>query len=170
MVYSNQQWCLMRWNQTTSVGSLGLMSTVPNIRPFFGMSVTFARLIAQLFKNDLHSELARLDHPSIEQYNIALQLILDKHAPVFKRKVSVGKNCPWFSLVGDELLAAKRQRRQAEREWRSTGLTIHKELYSKAYHRLTKLAQKAASVLYDTNIAASASSKELYSITNKLQD
>ena len=85
-----------------------------------------------VFKHDLHLELARLDHPSIEQYNIALQLILDKHAPVFKRKVSVGKNCPWFSLVGDELLAAKRQRRQAEREWRSTGLTIHKEVYNKA--------------------------------------
>ena len=47
MVYSNQQWCLMRWNQTTSVGSLGLMSTLPHLRPFFGMFAIFAPLIAQ---------------------------------------------------------------------------------------------------------------------------
>ena len=47
-----------------------------------------------VFKHDLHSELARFDHYSIEQYNAALQSVLDKHAPVYKRKVSVGSTLP----------------------------------------------------------------------------
>ena len=67
------------------------------------------------FKHDLHSELAHLDHPSTEQYNSALQSVLDKHAyTASKCKVSMGKYFPWFSLVGDQLLTAKRQSRQAE--------------------------------------------------------
>ena len=98
------------------------------------------------FKHDHHSELARLDHPSTEQYNSALQTVPDKHAPASKRKVSVGKYSPWFSLVGNQLLTAKRLRQQAEQQWRSTGLTIHKELYNKAKHHVTKLVRKAKSV------------------------
>ena len=47
-------------------------------------------------------------------YNAALQSVLDKHAPVSKHKVSLGKYSPRFSLVGDQLLTAKRHRRQAE--------------------------------------------------------
>ena len=119
-----------------------------------------------VFKHDLHSELARLDHHSIEQYNAALQSVLDKHAPVSKRKMSVGKYSPWFSLVGDPLLTTKRQRRHAELQWGTTGLTIHKELYNQAKHHVTKLVQKAKSVFYSTKTAAAASSKELYCITN----
>ena len=42
-----------------------------------------------VFKHDLHSELARLDHPSTDQYNTALQSALDKHASASKRKVYV---------------------------------------------------------------------------------
>ena len=98
------------------------------------------------FKHDLHSQPARLDHPSTEQCNSALLSVPDKHAPASKRKVSVGKYSPWFSLVGNQLLTAKRLRQQAEQQWRSTGLTIHKELYNKAKHHVTKLVRKAKSV------------------------
>ena len=88
--------------------------TVSPSPPIFGHVCNLRAIDRTVFKYDLHSELARLDYPSTEQCNAALQSVLDKHAPVSKRKVSVGKYSPWFSLVGDQLLTAKRQRRQAE--------------------------------------------------------
>ena len=36
---------------------------------------------------------------------------------------------PWFESIRDELFIAKRERRQAERKWRYTKLTIFKDLY-----------------------------------------
>ena len=145
MVSSSQQWCRMRWNQTTSVWSLSLMSTFPHLRPFLGMSAIFVRLIAQL-----SSTTSTQNSPvsTTLPLNSTTQLcckFLDKHAPVSKRKVSVGKYSPWFSLVGDQLLTAKRHRRQAEQQRRTTSLTIHK-LYNKAKHHVTKLVKKAKSV------------------------
>ena len=47
-----------------------------------------------VFRHDLHSELSRLEHPSTEQSNAALQSVLDKHTPVSKRKVSVESTLP----------------------------------------------------------------------------
>ena len=80
----------------------------------------------------------------------------------------MGKYYPCFSLVGDQLLTAERHRRQAQRQWRTTGLTIHKELYNKAKHHFTKLVQKAKSLFYSKKIAPAGSSKGFYAITNKL--
>ena len=39
-------------------------------------------------------------------------------------------------------------RRLTKRQWRTTGLTIHKQLYNKAKHHVTKLVQKAKSVFF----------------------
>ena len=47
-----------------------------------------------VFRHDLHSELSRLEHPSTEQSNAALQSVLDKHAPASKRKVSAESTLP----------------------------------------------------------------------------
>ena len=67
------------------------------------------------FKRDLEAELCSLVNPSADRYNANLRLVLDKHAPVAKRKVTNRVSSPWFSLVSEELLQAKRSRRQAER-------------------------------------------------------
>ena len=80
------------------------MSTFPHLRPFLGMSAIFVRLIAQL-----SSTTSTQNSPvsTTLPLNSTTQLcckFLDKHAPVSKRKVSVGKYSPWFSLVGDHCL------------------------------------------------------------------
>ena len=43
---------------------------------------------------------------------------------------------PWFDSIRDELFMAKRERRQAERKWRNTKLTIFKDLYRQARHKV----------------------------------
>ena len=81
------------------------------------------------FKRDLEAELCSLVNPSADQNNVNLRSMLDKHAPAAKRKVTNRVSSPWFSLVSEELLQAKRCRRQAERQWRASGLVVHKELH-----------------------------------------
>ena len=120
------------------------------------------------FKRDLEAELCSLVNPSADRYNANLRLVLDKHAPVAKRKVTNRVSSPWFSLVSEELLQAKRSRRQAERRWRASGLVVHKELYRKAKHCVTRIVMKAKSLFYNCKVSAAPSNKELYSMTNNL--
>ena len=60
--------------------------------------------------------------------------VLDKHAPPSLRKAMTHSSSPWFESIRDELFIAKRERRQAERKWRNTKLTIFKDLYGQAKH------------------------------------
>ena len=94
--------------------------------------------------------------------------MLDKHAPAAKRKVTNRASSPWFSLVSEELLQAKRSRRQAERQWRASGVVVHEELYKKAKHCDPMIVIKAKPLFYSCKISSASSTKELYSITDNL--
>ena len=43
---------------------------------------------------------------------------------------------PLFESMRDELSMTKRERRRAERKWRNTKLTIFKDLYRQAKHKV----------------------------------
>jgi len=66
---------------------------------------------------------------SLPDLNRHLSEVLDKHAPVCQRKVHQRRPSPWYSSVADQLRESKRERRRAERRWRSSRLSIHKQLY-----------------------------------------
>ena len=63
------------------------------------------------------------------QYCYSLRSVLDKHAPPSLPKVITHNSSPWLESIRDELIIANRERRQAERKWRNTKLTIFKYLY-----------------------------------------
>ena len=87
---------------------------------------------------DLETELVGIGHSlSADQYNVTLLSVLDKHAPAAKRRVTNAP--PWFGLVREDLLEAKRSRHQAERKWRNTNLTVFKDLYKEAKHHVTNV-------------------------------
>ena len=67
----------------------------------------------------------------VSSYNKTLARILNHHAPLKTKEVVIRPLIPW---INDDILAAKRKRRKYERRWRSSRLTVHKEIY---------LAQKA---------------------------
>lgn len=113
------------------------------------------------FRADLESELA-LEACTADRYNAALRSVLDKHAPATRRKVPARKPSPWFGLVSEELLQAKRDRRHAETQWRATRLTVHKQIYQKAKQFVTSLIHKAKCLFYSTKIDEAQSSKELF--------
>ena len=99
-----------------------------------------------------------------------LRTVLDKHSPPSLRKVINHNSSPWFESIRDELFMAKRERRQAERKWRSTKLTMFKDLYGQAKHKVSKLMLTAKFKLYTERIAQASSSKELHKIVNTLSN
>ena len=65
------------------------------------------------------------EHSSISEFSSVekanqfcefLLTVLDKHAPPYLRKVISHNSSPWFESIRDELIIAKRERRQAERK------------------------------------------------------
>ena len=75
---------------------------------------------------------------------------------------------PWFESIRDELYIAKRIRRQAERKWRNTKLTIFNDLYREEKHKVSKLVHSAKCKFYTARIALASYSKELHQIVNIL--
>ena len=89
-------------------------------------------------------KIANIDHPTfiaelssvsefssvekVNQFCDSLCTVLDKHAPPSLQKDINHNSSPWFQPIRDELFIAKRERRQAERKWRNTKLTIFKDL------------------------------------------
>ena len=65
---------------------------------------------------------------------------------------------------------AKRERRQAERKWRNTKLTIFKDLYRHAKHKVSNLVHTAKCIFYTERIPLASSSKELHQIVNTLSN
>ena len=63
----------------------------------------------------------------VDVYNDGLRHVLDRHAPSVTRRVRDSPSAPWMS---EEIRAARRQRR-AERRWKKTRHTVHREIFVK---------------------------------------
>ena len=108
-------------------------------KSYFNVSVskpsTLYRTVRNIAKIDRPSFIAELSGVSefstvenANQFCDILRTVIDKHAPPSLRKVITHSSSPWFESIRDELFIAKRERRQAERKWRNTKLTIFKDL------------------------------------------
>ncbi|XP_028519056.1 uncharacterized protein LOC114576505 [Exaiptasia diaphana] len=62
----------------------------------------------------------------VEQYNATLKSIVDVHAPVKTRWLTIRPHAPWYN---DELRAEKREKRRKERRWRCTRLEVDKQIF-----------------------------------------
>ena len=140
----------------------------PTPKPVYRQFRNLRAMDRAAFQEDLQSELSSLTDPAADQLDAALRTVLDKHAPVQKGKVSSRKPSPWFSLLGNDVLQAKQARRKAERRWRSTGLTVFKDLYKRAKNYVTFLVHKAKCSFFSNKIITAQSPKELFHITNPL--
>ena len=114
------------------------------------------------------SELSSVDKAN--QFCDFLRTVLNKHAPPSLRNVIAHNSSPWLEPIRDELFIVKRERRQAERKWRNTKLTIFKDLYRQAKYKVSKLVHTAKCKSYTERIALASSSKELHQIVNTLSN
>ena len=89
------------------------------------------------FQSDVANSLRSLSSPSAKQLFDSLQSVLDKHAPPTLRKVPHRRSTPWYSAIAERLRSLKRDRRQAERQWRRTRLSVHFDLFKACKHKVT---------------------------------
>jgi hypothetical protein len=95
------------------------------------------------FREDIiSSELARDDAP--EKYDAILKELLDKHAPLTTRHMTIRPHAPWFSDPSGTIRKAKLEKRRLERKWKQSNLEVHWQIYRqqcKTYNELIKEAQ-----------------------------
>ena len=98
------------------------------------------RNIANINRPSFIAELSSVSEYSsvgnASQFYDAMRTVLDKQAPPSLRNVITHNSSPWFESKIGYIFIAKRERRQAERKWRNTKLTIFKDLYRQAKHKV----------------------------------
>ena len=84
----------------------------------------------------------------MDGYSAGLRAVMDRHAPLVTRFVSHRRSAPWLT---DEVREAHR-RRQAERRWRSTRLTVHREIFVKERATVKRCIRDARKLHYSSKI------------------
>ena len=84
-----------------------------------------------MFQADIEASTLCLDIATsaaslLDQYDNIMSALLDKHAPLQTRTITVRPKVPWFN--GD-INIAKQKRRHLERRWRQSRLTIHLDIF-----------------------------------------
>jgi hypothetical protein len=124
------------------------------------------------FKDDIStSSLANPDgyecvSDLVQSYNKVLSDLLDKHAPLKERMFTVRQDAPWYT---SEIADAKRACRKAERKFRSTNLTIHRQLFHEAQQHVNGLIEHAKQEYYSSKIE-SADQKSLFKTVDTLMN
>ena len=117
---------------------------------YFNVSVSKSSTLYRIVRNmdiidrpSFNAELSSVSEFSsvekVSQFCDFLRTVLDKHALHSLRKAITHSSSPRFESMRYELSIAKRERSQAERKWRNTKLTIFKDLYRQAKHKVSNL-------------------------------
>ena len=96
---------------------------------------------------DLSASRLRQDPPSapvklVDCYNTTLAGLLDRHAPLKTKTVTVRPQVPWYS---EGIREAKRARRRTERKWRTTRSVADLVSFKRHKNHVTHLLKEAKS-------------------------
>ena len=102
----------------------------------------------------------------VMSYHNTLAAVLDKHAPLQTRTIVVWTRVPWYS---EEIRHAKRERRRAERKWRSSKLDSDLTAFKAKRNAVTNLMNKARGQFYTNFIEEnSCDQKKLFRAGKRL--
>ena len=122
------------------------------------------RVNHEKLKNDIKI-LVNSDTSQIDIYETGLRQLLDLHAPEKTRTITAKPSAPWLT---DDILAAKRERKQFERQWRKSGLNVHRQMYVNKKNSVNNLLKYSKRTYFRCRIKEAKSSKELHHLTNSL--
>ena len=100
----------------------------------------------------------------VDQYNNVLLKLIENHAPVVTRSVTVRSNSPWYTT---ELRLLKQEKRRCERKYLSSRLVIHWQIYREKC-RAYGSALNAAKFDYYRNRISDADQNQLFQMINGL--
>jgi len=123
-----------------------------------------------LFRNELKHSLEHVSHldcvdTMVDEYNSVLSQSLNKHAPEKTRVITLHPLAEWYD---DDITKAKQERRKAERLRRSTGLTVHEDLFIQARDKVSFMINQAKRDFYTNIIKNSSDSKDLFKVVGCL--
>lgn len=99
-------------------------------------------------------------------YNLTCSSLLDKHAPLLKKTITVRPRVPWFN---DTIKTAKRERRKRERVWRTTGLETDRILFTRARNHVNCLIEQARREYYTDFVTDNSKDQRcLFNAVNRL--
>lgn len=116
--------------------------------------------------------LKALDIPSLcsdlttIKFNTALSSCLDPYAPEREKVKVVPPVVPWFNQT---VSVSKREKRAADRQWRTTGLEVHKQIFLQKQDEHSRLLIAQKQLFYKDHIEqCNGDQKKLFSVVNGL--
>ena len=94
----------------------------------------------------------------MNNYDEVLRSLLDKHAPVKERVVTVRPSAPWYTV---EVTAEKRKRRQLERKWRASRLPADRVRYVHQCNVVINLIKSLKSEYYSSIIKENSGNQKV---------
>ncbi|PIK46354.1 hypothetical protein BSL78_16775 [Apostichopus japonicus] len=101
----------------------------------------------------------------IEQYHTVLSDVLDKHAPVKTRKITLRPHAPWYD---ESLRNAKRKKRSYERKWKSSGLEVDKQAFQESCSEFKELLD-STKTKYHRSVISECDQKQLFNVIPSLK-
>lgn len=102
----------------------------------------------------------------VSQYNISMAAVIDKHAPLKRKRVVLRPESPWYS---EQIREAKQERHRLERQWRRSQLHVHREILRVQCNTVTDLIRSAKRQYYTDRIAnCGRDQKQLFHIVHDL--
>ena len=99
-------------------------------------------------------------------YHGELKCVLDSWATQKSSTITIRPEAGWYT---EEIRQAKQMRRRAERAWRKSGLTVHKEIFMEKKQTVNNLLWRAKLDHYKGLIEEHKDdTKQLFRITNHL--
>lgn len=100
------------------------------------------------------------------EYSDSLTSILDKHAPMINKTITLRPTCPWYT---EQLHEPKHEKRKLERKWRETKLTIDHHIYRTQCSNVNNMLKQARVEYYTSKIESyGIDHKSLSKITKDL--
>ncbi len=98
-------------------------------------------------------------------FSDCIKNVLDKFAPLKDKRISVRPAAPWMNLV---VKAQKQIKRRAERLFKKTKLTVHREIFKYQKNKTIKVINDEKKKYINDKITESNNSRNLYSFFNRL--
>ena len=120
-------------------------------------TVTYRKLKdidADMFRQDIRASSALQSTEGttdslLDAFNSELQRLIDKHAPLQTRTLVLRPKYPWFT---QDLHVAKHRKRNLERKWRRSKLTVHYKMYREQCVVYNKLLLSTRSSYYQRQL------------------
>ena len=101
-----------------------------------------------------------------EKYENTLTEILQRHAPLKRRMITLRLSAPWYH---EGISNAKRKRRRLEHRWRSSRLCVDRQMFVDQCQVVNKMLRDAKCSYYSSIISENASDpKILFNAVDKL--